>query len=149
MATEEDLGPRLSARLTYRLKRALTPGGPYEDIASGLGSPRYEMPLRAGGAPFHCVITAMNAGGESQPSAPVFVVPPPALAPSVPMPAVTSFPRAGERLAPAGRLGAVAGAEARGGARNPSGPVVFTCPASPRRGRVKLSDVLPGAVSVR
>ena len=126
----------------YRLKRALTPGGPFEDIASALGSPRHEMPLRAGGAPFHCVITAMNAGGESPPSEPVFVVPPPALMAGLP-PSILA-PASRVELTPS-RPGSwrAAASEPRGLARSPSGPVVFTCPALPRGRRPKRGDPLP------
>lgn len=130
----------------YRLRRALTSGGPFEDIASGLSSPRHEMPLRAGGAPFHCVITAMNAGGESPPSDPVFVVPPPALVPGLPSSVLAPAARAGERMELASsRPGSWrgAGAEARGAARSSPGPVVFTCPVVPRRRQLKRDGSLP------
>ncbi len=132
----------------YRLKRALTPGGPFEDVASALSSPRHEMPLRAGGAPFHCVITAMNAGGESLPSDPVFVVPPPALMPGLPPSVLAPAPKTGERMElVSSRPGSWPGAaaETRGGTRSSPGPVVFTCPAAPRRGRLKRAAAFPEA----
>lgn len=62
-----------SASPVYRLKRVLGPGGVYEDIASALLHPRHAIPLAECGGTFDCVVTAMNAGGESEPSAPLRV----------------------------------------------------------------------------
>ena len=61
------------ASAVYRLKRVVGPGGIYEDLASALPAPRHVIPLSAIDQPFECVVTAMNAGGESSPSAPVKV----------------------------------------------------------------------------
>jgi hypothetical protein len=55
----------------YRLKRtrAPGPGAVYEEVASGLLMPEHAMPIAALGAGYHYVVTALNTGGESPPSA--------------------------------------------------------------------------------
>lgn len=61
----------------YRLKRAVGPAGAWEDLASALPSTAFslELPPAGAGSLMRCVVTAMNAGGESAPSAAVTVVP--------------------------------------------------------------------------
>ena len=56
------------ASAVYRLKRVVGPGGVYEDLASALPAPRHVIPLSSIDQPFECVVTAINAGGESAPS---------------------------------------------------------------------------------
>jgi hypothetical protein len=65
-----------SASPVYRLKCVLGAGGGHEDIASALLHPRHVIPLTACETTFDCVVTAMNSGGESAPSAPLRVVVP-------------------------------------------------------------------------
>lgn len=65
-----------SASPIYRLKRVLGPGGGFEDIASALLNSRHAIPLTECSETFDCVVTAMNAGGESEPSAPLRVTVP-------------------------------------------------------------------------
>lgn len=57
----------------YRVKRVLGPDGSCEDLASALQVTRFAIPLSACEHPLECVVTAMNAGGESAPSSSVKV----------------------------------------------------------------------------
>lgn len=72
------------AGVLYRLKQAGGPGMRREDIASILATPEHTFEIPEGEEPFHCMVTAMNAGGESAPSAAVPVC---ALHPHAPRPA--------------------------------------------------------------
>ena len=60
----------------YRVKRVLGPGGLCEDLASALHVTRFTIPVSACEFPLECVVTAMNAGGESACSSPVKIASP-------------------------------------------------------------------------
>lgn len=70
-----------SAGVLYRLKRVSDTGEYHEDIASVLPGPEHSFSLASDETPFHCSVTAMNAGGESDPSP---IVPVAAIRPRAP-----------------------------------------------------------------
>jgi hypothetical protein len=53
----------------YRVKRALASGGPYDVIAGGLTATSWTDTSLVNGVRYYYVVTAVNAGGESPPSA--------------------------------------------------------------------------------
>lgn len=60
---------------TYNVKRATTSGGPYMVIASGVAGTNFnDANILFGGQTNYYVVSAVNAGGESANSAPVFAV---------------------------------------------------------------------------
>ena len=54
---------------TYVVKRSTAPGGPYATIATGLVNPTYVDTSVASGTTYYYVVAAVNALGESAPSA--------------------------------------------------------------------------------
>ena len=54
---------------SYTVKRATSPGGPYTAIATGLTSTTYVDTAVSSGTTYHYVVVAVNAHGESIPSA--------------------------------------------------------------------------------
>ncbi len=79
--TWHEVGPDV----IYRLKRASRPEGPFEDVASALPASGHRLPPPARGEVSHFVVTATNAGGESEASAVLTVAGEPAPAAEEPV----------------------------------------------------------------
>lgn len=63
------------ANATYKVKRSVVPGGPYESIADGITETSYVDAGLTAGQTFYYVVTASNASGESFNSSEVSAVP--------------------------------------------------------------------------
>lgn len=64
-----------SQAASYTVKRALTSGGPYTTVASGLSGTGYTNTGLTGDVPYYYVVLAAGPGGESAPSNEAAVVP--------------------------------------------------------------------------
>jgi cellulose 1,4-beta-cellobiosidase len=58
-----------SGATSYRIHRATVSGGPYVLIASGVAGTSFNDPAVTNGTTYYYVVTAVNVGGESAPSA--------------------------------------------------------------------------------
>jgi predicted phage tail protein/regulation of enolase protein 1 (concanavalin A-like superfamily) len=69
---------------SYRVKRSMSSGGPYDLVGSGINAIRYTDTTAMNGSPYFYVVTSVKAGIESPSSAEVSCAPS-ALPPSAPM----------------------------------------------------------------